>query len=80
MLSCRGPGTAVTIATDMNSTIAATAVLGSSSVEPDAVLPDSLPVDVPHVAVPNPNGSPTYEIEYIDQYDADEMVHKVEVV
>ncbi|XP_065082090.1 GDNF-inducible zinc finger protein 1-like [Ochlerotatus camptorhynchus] len=75
MLSCRGPGTTAT-------TIAATAALGTSNVEAGAVLPVSVsvPVGAPLLAVPNANVSPTYEIEYIDNYDTDEIVHKVEVV
>lgn len=78
MLACRGPGTVAAVAT---TTVAAKAELGTPSAEADTVLlPVSAPVDAPPAAVANAIGSPTYEIEYIDNYDADEMVHKVEVV
>lgn len=73
MLSCRGPGTADGPA--IPTIIAAEAVLGPSSA--GAV---SSPMDAPSTSVPNTNASPVYEIEYIDNYDADEVVHKVEVV
>lgn len=73
MLSCRGPGTAT--ATTVPTIITAEAVLGSSSAE---VV--SSPMEAPLPTLTNVINSPVYEIEYIDNYDADEMVQKVEVV